>query len=163
MKQVLKAFNNIERYLAIFFTVAMVVLLFMQVVGRYIFQYSFTWTEELAVICFILSVYTSAALAVTRRQHLRIKILHTMVKARTEKVLDLISNFVFIVVMLVLGKGMFVILANLYKYSPRYIASGIPKYWVYGVIWVTFYLMVIRLIQDSIKLVSEYRQMPSAG
>jgi TRAP-type C4-dicarboxylate transport system permease small subunit len=159
MSIMINAFNDIERYLAIFFTAAMVVLLFMQVLGRYIFKYSFTWTEELAIISFILSVYTSASLAVTRRQHLRIKILHSMVKPGAQKVLDLVCNGVFIVVMLILGKGMYVIVANLYKYNPKYIASGIPKYVVYGIIWVTFYLMVIRLIQDSIKLYREYKQM----
>jgi TRAP-type C4-dicarboxylate transport system permease small subunit len=160
MNMLIRAFNNMERYLAIFFTIMMVLLLFMQVLSRYIFKYSFTWTEELAIICFILSVYTSASLAITRRQHLRIKILHSMVKPKTEKVLDFISNVVFAIVMLVLGKGMFVITANLYKYGAMYIASGIPKYIVYGVIWVTFYLMVIRLVQDSVKLVREYKEMP---
>jgi TRAP-type C4-dicarboxylate transport system permease small subunit len=71
-------------------------------------------------------------------------------------VLDLISNAVFAFVMLVLGKGMFVIVSNLYRYRAIYIASEIPKYIVYGIIWATFYLMVIRLAQDSIKLVREY-------
>ncbi len=160
MDMVIKIFNNLERCLAIFFTIMMVLLLFMQVLSRYVFEYSFTWTEELAIICFILSVYTSASLAITRRQHLRIKILNSMVKPKKEKILDFVSNVFFVVVMLVLGKGMFVITENLYKYRPVYIASGIPKYMVYGAIWLTFYLMVIRLIQDSIKLVREYREMP---
>jgi TRAP-type C4-dicarboxylate transport system permease small subunit len=160
MNLALRAFNNLERYLAIFFTSMMVLLLFMQVVSRYIVKYSFTWPEELALICFILSVYTSASLAITRRQHLRIKILHSLVKPKTEKVLDFISNVFFAIVMLVLAKGMFVIVANLYKYGAVYIASGIPKFTVYGIIWASFYLMVIRLIVDSVKLIREYREMP---
>ena len=160
MITVLRVFNNVDRYLAIFFTSMMVLLLFMQVISRYVLKYSFTWTEELAIVCFILSVYTSASLAITRRQHLRIKILHSMVKPKTEKVLDFISNMFFAIVMLVLAKGMFVIVANLYKYGAVYIASGIPKFTVYGIIWASFYLMVIRLIVDSVKLFREYREMP---
>ena len=160
MITVLRVFNNVERYLAIFFTSMMVLLLFMQVISRYVLKYSFTWTEELAIVCFILSVYTSASLAITRRQHLRIKILHSLVKPKTEKVLDFISNVFFAIVMLVLAKGMFVIVANLYKYGAVYIASGIPKFTVYGTIWASFYLMVIRLIVDSVKLFREYREMP---
>lgn len=159
MNLALRAFSNLERYLAIFFTVAMVLLLFMQIVSRYVINYSFTWTEELAIICFILSTYTSACLAVTRRQHLKIKILYSLVKPKTEKVLDLVSNAVFAFVMLVLGKGMFVVVSNLYRYRAMYIASEIPKFIVYGIIWATFYLMVIRLVQDSVKLVREYRDL----
>jgi C4-dicarboxylate transporter DctQ subunit len=159
MNIILKAFNNLERYLAIFFTVMMILLLFMQVVSRYVVNYSFTWTEELAIISFILSIYTSASLAITRRQHLRIKILHSLVGLKAQKVLDIISNVVFAIAMLLLGKGMFTILSNLYHYGAKFIASGIPKYVVYGVVWVTFYLMVIRLFQDSIKLVREYREL----
>lgn len=163
MNFMIHAFNNIERYLAIFFTAAMVLLLFTQVLGRYVFKYSFTWTEELAIICFILSVYTSASLAVIRRQHLRIKILHSLVRQKAQNLLDLVGNGIFIVVMLILGKGMFAIVANLYKYKPKYIASGIPKYAVYSIIWICFYLMVIRLVQDSIKLYREYKQMLPSG
>jgi C4-dicarboxylate transporter, DctQ subunit len=159
MNLILKAFDNLERYLAIFFTAMMILLLFMQVVSRYIVNYSFTWTEELAIISFILSIYTSACLAITRRQHLRLKILHSMVGLKTQKVLDISSNVVFAVVMLLLGKGMFTVLSNLYKYGAKYIASGIPKYVVYGVVWVMFYLMVIRLIQDSVRLVKEYKEL----
>jgi C4-dicarboxylate transporter DctQ subunit len=160
MNTLFRVFNNVERYLAIFFTVMMVLLLFMQVCSRYLFQYSFSWTEELAIICFILSVYTSACLAVTRRQHLKIRLLYSMVSPKTGKVLDIISNVVFGIVMLVLAKGMFVIVSNLYRYGAVYIASGIPKYTVYGTIWVCFYLMVIRLVQDSMALFREHRGMP---
>jgi C4-dicarboxylate transporter, DctQ subunit len=159
MKLILKVFSNLERYLAIFFTMMMILLLFMQVVSRYIVNYSFTWTEELAIISFILSIYTSATLAITRRQHLRLKILHSLVKPKTQKLLDIISNAVFAVVMLFLGKGMFTILSNLYKYGAKYVASGIPKYVVYGIVWLMFYLMVIRLFQDSVRLVKEYKEL----
>jgi C4-dicarboxylate transporter, DctQ subunit len=159
MNLILKAFSNLERYLAIFFTMMMILLLFMQVVSRYIVNYSFTWTEELAIISFILSIYTSACLAITRRQHLRLKILHSLVGLKTQKVLDIISNVVFAIVMLLLGKGMFTVLSNLHKYGVKYVASGIPKYVVYGVVWVMFYLMVIRLFQDSVRLVKEYKEL----
>jgi TRAP-type C4-dicarboxylate transport system permease small subunit len=159
MNILLKAFSNLERYLAIFFTAMMVALLFMQVVSRYVVKYSFTWTEEAAILSFILSIYTSATLAITRRQHLRIKILHSQVGPKAQKVLDIICNAVFAFVMLVLGKGMFTVLSNLYKYGAKYITTGIPKYIVYGIIWVMFYLMVIRLAQDTVKLVREYKEL----
>jgi C4-dicarboxylate transporter, DctQ subunit len=159
MSILLKAFNNLERYLAIFFTAMMVFLLFVQVVSRYIINYSFTWTEEAAILCFILSIYTSATLAITRRQHLRLKILHSLVGPKTQKVLDIICNIVFAFVMLVLGKGMFTVLSNLYKYGAKYVTTGIPKYMVYGIVWVMFYLMVIRLAQDTVRLVREYKEL----
>jgi C4-dicarboxylate transporter, DctQ subunit len=159
MNILLKAFNNLERYLAIFFSAMMVLLLFMQVVSRYIINYSFIWTEEAAILCFVLSVYTSAALAITRRQHLRIKILHSMVGPKAQKILDMACNVVFAFVMLTLGKGMFTVLSNLYKYGARYVTTGIPKYVVYGIVWVMFYLMVIRLAQDTVRLVREYKEL----
>jgi C4-dicarboxylate transporter, DctQ subunit len=159
MHFLLNIFKNMERFLAIFFTGMMVLLLFMQVVSRYVINYSFVWTEEAAIICFILSIYTSATLAITRRQHLRIKILHGFVGPKAQKILDIASNALFALAMLVLGKGMFTILSNLYRYGAKYITTGIPKYVVYGVIWVMFYLMVIRLAQDSARLVREYKEL----
>lgn len=161
MKIVIWLVQNIERYLAITFIFLMVIILFVQVICRYIFQYSITWSEELAVIFFILSVYTSASLAVTRRQHLKIALLQSKLSPKRQKLLDLFSNGVFAFVVLVLGYGMYAIVANLHKYHVKYIATSVPKYWVYGFIWLCFYLMVIRLIQDSIKLIKEYRQLQS--
>lgn len=159
MKYLMGVFNNFEKYLAYLFTVVMVLLLFVQVIARYVFSYSIVWTEEVAIICFILSVYTGACMAVTRRQHLKIKIFHNHVKTSTALVLDLISNFIFAVTMFIIGNGMYRVISNLYKYKVMYIAANIPKYFVYATIYIMFYVMIIRLIQDSIRLVKEIKEL----
>lgn len=157
MKYINLILKNFERGLAIFFTVMMVSLLMMQVVTRYILKISFNWTEELAIICFIMSVYTGACLAVTRRQHLRLTMLRDAVPEKAKLVMDIFGNLCFAVTMLVIGKGLYVVVSNLHKYNGIYVATEIPKYVVYGTVWILFYVMIIRLVQDSIKLVKEYK------
>jgi TRAP-type C4-dicarboxylate transport system permease small subunit len=59
-------------YLCALLMLAMVALLFTQVVGRYMLSDPPEWTEELARMVFVHVTFIAAALAVTRKAHLKI-------------------------------------------------------------------------------------------
>ena|SRR5438105_8304044 len=68
---------------------AMVVLLFIQVVGRYVFEDPPDWTEELARAVFIYLTFVGGALAIVRNAHLRIDSLHERLSPRMKTILDI--------------------------------------------------------------------------
>ena len=55
-KKLFWIFNNLEYLLSMLCMGVMMTLLFIQVVSRYVFGHSITWTEEISIILFILSV-----------------------------------------------------------------------------------------------------------
>src|SRR5436190_15518230 len=69
---------------------AMVVLLFIQVVGRYVFENPPDWTEELARTVFIYLTFIGGAVAIVRNAHLRIESLHDRLSARARTMLDIV-------------------------------------------------------------------------
>ncbi len=76
---------------------SMVILLFIQVVGRYVLQHPPDWTEELARTVFVYATFVGAALAIARNAHLKID---TAVKLLPDKVqpwIRLLTNLVAIV------------------------------------------------------------------
>jgi len=59
-------------YVCAFLLAAMVVMLGIQVIGRYALQYPPEWTEELGRTAFVYVTFIGSALAVARQAHLRI-------------------------------------------------------------------------------------------
>jgi TRAP-type C4-dicarboxylate transport system permease small subunit len=73
---------------------AMVVLLFIQVVGRYGFENPPDWTEELARTVFIYLTFVGGALAIVRNAHLRIESFHSRLSPRSKTMLDILLAIV---------------------------------------------------------------------
>ncbi len=68
----LKKFNRFEEVLLVFTLAAMVLLIFGQVIGRYVLGSSPSWTEELARYIHIFQVWIGASYAVKLREHIRV-------------------------------------------------------------------------------------------
>ena len=129
---------NIDQYVSAVLFIVIMVLLFLQVVTRYVFRHSFTWTEELSVLLFVWMTYMGVSSAVTYRKNLRIDALLDVVPFRVKKLLLIISDVIFI-------------LFNLYLIVPFVGSSrtpilGIPKA-------ITYWLIPAILVISSAKLV----------
>lgn len=155
--------NHFEKYLSMLFTIIMVFALVCQVLTRHVFKLPMPWTEEVALITFILSVYTGACNAVTTRQHIKLAIIQEKVSLKVCLIMRVLSNILFAVTVSVLSYGMYFVIFNLKLYKSFYISTGIPKYMVYSVILAMFLLMVIRLVQDTVRLIKEYGSARDIG
>jgi TRAP-type C4-dicarboxylate transport system permease small subunit len=79
----------------------MVVLLFIQVAGRYVFSDPPDWTEELARGVFIYLTFVGGALAIVRNAHLRIEGLHERLSPRMKTSLDIVLILVGVIFLVV--------------------------------------------------------------
>ncbi|WP_174614702.1 TRAP transporter small permease [Virgibacillus ihumii] len=82
-----------------------VIITFLQVLLRYVFDISFGWSQEVLMISFIFSVFFGAALAVKNNEHLQVDILDNAPKKvkNVLKVLEMIVVGVMIVVFIIYG------------------------------------------------------------
>lgn len=76
---------------------AMVILLFVQVVGRYVLASPPEWTEELARTAFLYVTFFGAAVAIARRAHLRIDAVVSWFRPRTRHAVSLAARLIAIV------------------------------------------------------------------
>ena len=88
--------RGLERLCALL-VAAMVALLSIQVVGRYVFADPPDWTEELARMVFIYLTFVGGALAIVRKAHLRIETLHERLSPRTKILLDIVLALVGVI------------------------------------------------------------------
>ncbi len=147
--------NNFEIYLgAIFFLISMI-LLFMQVVTRYVFNYSLAWTEEIAVIMFIWMCYLGFSGAVSHRKQLRIDALINAMPFKIKKTM-MIASEVFNMLFCGLMIWPMITIVNMMGLShTKTNMLGIPMTISYAILPIGMVLMIIRCLQECKKLYHE--------
>jgi len=119
--KVLEAFLGITTVVA---TVAMVALVFTNVVLRYGFNSGLTWSEELAVNLFVWVIFLGAILAAARDMHISVDLLTKRLPKKVQRVLLLITNGLVLVALYVLVVGGLKIAQVTHKTISA--ATGIP-------------------------------------
>lgn len=153
----LKTFvNNFELYLATLCFIVLTVMLTLQVFSRFILGHSWTWMEEFATIMFVWMIYLATSAAVTHRKHLKIDVLLEAVPFQVKKVMLIASNVIFAAFNIYIS----VIMVNVIQLlgSSKTTMLGIPQQLVYIVIPIGLIISVIRLVQDTLKLLKEEKK-----
>ena len=165
-RKVLNFLNTFEVHAGAICMGIMVVLLFLQVFSRYVMNRAISWTEEVAIIFFVLSIYFGSAAAIKRNQHLRLELVLAKVGPRAREALLIVGDLFFILFNCVIITGLYAITSRLKINDTRSAVTDFPRWIIYGVVLLLFALTVIRLLQDiygkikKIKSLSAEQQQP---
>ncbi len=136
----------------------MLIIIFTQVVTRYIFNYTFDWSEESARFLFVWTVFLGSALIIGEKGHMAVKLLSDKLKnTLAGAVLNIfiqLCSLVFISILIVQGSKMSRVM--MFQTSP---ALGIPMGYVYSIIPVTGILMLLYFIKDIINIISRAKAL----
>ncbi len=86
--------NNFEVYLGAGCFAALMILLFTQVIGRYVFGKAITWCEELATMVFMWMIYCGVSGSVLKRRHLSIEFVTDLLPFKVRKVVLILDNII---------------------------------------------------------------------
>jgi TRAP-type C4-dicarboxylate transport system permease small subunit len=152
-----KFLNEFELYLGAVASGAMFVVLLAQVISRYVFNRAFSWSEELALILFIWSIYFGAVAAIRRHQNLRLEILLDKLSPMNRLIFEIIGNCFYMLFSGIVLFGVIPIVTRLFNAGTSTAVMGIPKWINYSVIPAMFILALFRMVQDSIARVQDFR------
>ena len=151
MKRNLSVVDRIEEYGMVILLAVMTIIIFVQVIARYVFRSSIPWSEEIARYLFIWIVYFAISYGVRVNAHIRVDAFITILPKFMEMPVRVFSNVLFMIfsgLMVYYGiKVVSFILASK-QVSP---ALGIPMGLVYMAVPVGFVMTFIRIIQDTVK------------
>ena len=120
----------IDHALAVAFGTIIVVVL-MQVVWRYVFNNSLTWTEELSRYLYAWIIFVGAALAIRDNSHVRVDFFMARLPAGVQRVVDFVTG-----VMILAFLGLVVVVGFQWVFEVRGTRSpamSLPVNWVlYG-------------------------------
>ncbi|MFA6508635.1 MAG: TRAP transporter small permease [Treponemataceae bacterium] len=154
-----KILNEFELYIGAVISGAMFLVLLGQVISRYVFNSAFSWSEELALILFIWSIYFGATAAIRRHQHLRLEIVLDKVSPKLKLIFIIFGNFCFALFNCIILIGVMPIVQRLFASGTATAVLEIPKWFNYSILPTIFVLMIVRLIQDSVISVQDFRKL----
>lgn len=166
MRKLLAAIDrNGERWLLLVFYIYIVAVIFVEVVRRFVLDFSSIWGEETARFAFIYLVWIGAAAAIRDRAHIRLDVLLGLLPgaARNAVILfgDLLTAFVAAVVFY-LSIGPFV---NAIEFGSVTDGLRIGRAWVLFAVLLGFALVLFRVAQSIARDVKALRlgREPEAG
>jgi C4-dicarboxylate transporter DctQ subunit len=127
--------------------VAMALLVFVQVIMRYVFQKALSWTDEVAIYCMVWSVYIASSWAVRERAHIRVMNLINAFPKAISQVLVYLSDAVWFIFAVFMTYQGILIDASLWRQKYESPALGIDQKWPYMIVAFGFGLMTLRLMQ----------------
>jgi TRAP-type C4-dicarboxylate transport system permease small subunit len=143
--------RSTENITAVLF-VAMVLLVFLQIISRAVFSSSFPWTEEAARFLMIWVTFLGASFAFQYGAHISIEAFVSKLSQSVGKVVQVLGALAciaFFIVMIV--KGIEIIDRAMIQRSP---ALGIPMGYVYLIIPISAIFMTINVIDVTLKSIT---------
>lgn len=131
------------------------IILFLQIVFR-VAGSLLPWSEELGRYMFIWLIYIGVSAAIRERRHISLDLIDLFVGPKVQFVIHIFDNLVFLVFAFILAYfGTLVTqrVSNQVSASLR-MNMGLA----YASVAVSGFLMIVRLIQDTIKLIQEYKE-----
>lgn len=161
-----KLFINLEKTVLCLLLFSMAILSFGQVVARNFFSTGFVWATEVIRIEVLWITLIGAALATEYRQHIKIDILHNLLKSKKAKqIVDILSQvFAMLICFLlfVVGKNYILAVSSI---TTATMIQGVPD-WVFKLIIPYCFLMmsvrcffcIVKTIQGVDTRESEYSE-----
>ena len=148
MKKALKWLDdNLEMYICIVLLSLFAVILFIQVIARYVFNNSLSWSEELARYLFIWLVFIGISYGAKQMKHLRIDVFLNIFPKKIRPYIMVLSE---IIVLVFEGIVFYSAVTTVSKYMKIHMASpaiGVPLWVVHSSAIVGYCLTFIRQIQ----------------
>ena len=131
--------------------IVMLAIIFMQVITRYMFGFSFEWSEELARFLFVWVVFLGSALIMGEDGHLAVELLPRLLNGtKPGFLLNLFINacgYIFIFILITQGWKMTETMT--FQTSP---GLGISMSYVYFIMPLSGVLMLMYHVKDTLKI-----------
>ncbi|MFU0831469.1 MAG: hypothetical protein ACFWUC_00780 [Oscillospiraceae bacterium] len=160
MKAVLKyvdwILSKIENAVMITTILVMLVVLFAQVLMRYVFNSPLVWSEEVARYLFVYLTFIGISFGISKGTHIRMEFLINKFPVIVRKILDICISF--------FSAGIFVFLApqcNSFLQTQTYVlstATQIPMHLIYIALPIGLILAAIRLVMQGIAQIWDLKE-----
>lgn len=153
--------KKLEEIILVWGTMVMTLLIFFQVISRYIFNVSLAWSEEISRYLFIWTVWLAVPYAVVKGRHIRLTVLRDIVGDTGKFIMDMIFFVASIIFFIYVGVLSVSLTEKIFKLGQLTPAVGIPKWFCYMALPTGCLLGGGRFIQYAMLKVIRYIRNPS--
>ena len=134
---------NIDIVVASIILAILIVLTFLGVVWRYIFNAPFTWLEEVQTSCMVWIVFAGAGAAFRSGNHVAIEMIVDLMPKSMQKIMEILISIVVVVVIGYLFMQSIGFIQVFVKSGRSTSMLKIPYSWVYGIAIVSYFVLII--------------------
>ena len=156
-----KIIFNLDEYLMILMLAVSTVLIFAQVVMRYVFGNSLSWSEELARYMFVWQTWVSTGYAVKKRRHIRITSFVDLTSGVKRVLLELIVLAIWFAFSAFLGYESIGLCRMLHAQGQTSTAMGMPMWIAYLSVPMGSIIMAYQIAREFARFLGDLR--PSRG
>ena len=161
----MKAFDKITVFLSkavdmlcfVGYAVVLVVL-FVQILARYLFKYGIVWTDEFSRYIMVWLVLLCSATLVREKGHIRMTVLESFFPEKYQRWFDFVIHIFIIVFSVVVFRYSLVTL----KFAARAVSSNmrIPMTWIYASFTVSMFIMALNAIFNALSILLRRDKSP---
>lgn len=139
--------RNLEAVIGGFLLAMVVSLITIQVVMRYIFESSLSWSEELTLWSFIWFIWIGISYAFKERKHVKVTFFQGLFPEKVQKVTEVIIDVVIVVFLAMLIYHSLKLINLPYVASQRSVVLGLPIPVLYASAPIGAALSIFRIVQ----------------
>jgi TRAP-type C4-dicarboxylate transport system permease small subunit len=150
LDRVSNGLNDVVKYLAAFLLAAMTVIVFLQVVFRYVLNHPLDWSEELGSFAFVWASLLGASIGLKRRENPRLDLIVNLFPRKMQRTIENLYNLVILFLLAVLfiyGARLTVSMKSQLTAALEYSVS-----FVYAVLPISAAIMFIHLAIQTVGL-----------
>ncbi len=116
----------VTRNLSAIFLISSVAINFANIVGRYVFNASFTWAIEIILFLMVGAVFTGCCAVAWENRHIRMDVLLRILPPKIAQLLGLLSDLVFIATAAAVTVFAYPVITQLAAFDERSAAANFP-------------------------------------
>lgn len=149
--------DNIEKYLSFLFYIYLTLIIFIEVIRRYVFNSSSTWGGETAVYAFIWMTYIAMAKGVKTRSHLSVDIVFRKLNRVGQFFILVLSDFCFLVLAVTVFYFSIGPIGSSIEFNQTMMGLNIPLAIALVAVPIGWGLVIYRIIQRFVNTVKDFR------
>ena len=146
MKKITKIYDTLEASVLVLALAFSTLLIFVQVIFRYVLNDSITWSEELARYIFIWMIWLGTSVSMKQKEHIRMDMLMNAVHGKGKLVLELVSSIIMLAFCIFLVKYGWDLVASMMSRGNKSVALRLPMWIVYSSLPFSQLIVSLRLI-----------------
>lgn len=147
MKRLLAIYDQIEEKLLVVSLAVNVLIIFMQVVMRSVFNSSISWSEELARYIFIWQIWLGASIAYRSQAHIKVELIFNLVTSpRFRRYIEIIVDSIWLAFSIFLLVEGIQLLQNMVARNVLSAGMRLPLVYVYAALPVSSFFISLRVL-----------------
>lgn len=158
MNTYIKIFNRIEELVASSLLIFTSLLVFVQVMLRYVLNYSLFWSEEISRMMIVWFIFIGSSIAVRQKAHVNMDALPNIVPKSVKYFLEIISLLIcsaFCCVIIYAGTNMVI---SAFELETMATSVKIPLFIPYAAVPVGLFFMLIRYVLQLIHTIMNLKE-----